>query len=62
MIRFDVQDDCRERHLFGADVPHDAVGGGFWTTASAMGEPLIGRLQANAGLTFMLDPEVRKSR
>ena len=26
--------------------------GGFWTTASAMGEPLFGRLQAKAGLTF----------
>ena len=37
------------------DVPHDAVGGGFWTTASAMGEPLIGRLQARAGLTFALE-------
>jgi short subunit dehydrogenase-like uncharacterized protein len=37
------------------DVSHDAVGGGFWTTASAMGEPLIGRLQAKAGLTFMLE-------
>jgi short subunit dehydrogenase-like uncharacterized protein len=36
------------------DVSHDAVGGGFWTTASAMGEPLIGRLQAKAGLTFTL--------
>ena len=34
------------------DVPRDAVGGGFWTTASAMGEPLIRRLQAKAGLTF----------
>jgi short subunit dehydrogenase-like uncharacterized protein len=28
------------------DISHDAVGGGFWTTASAMGEPLIGRLRA----------------
>jgi hypothetical protein len=27
------------------DVPHDAVGGGFWTTASAMGEPLIVTLE-----------------
>ena len=36
------------------DVSHDAVGGGFWTTASAMGEPLIGRLQAKAGITFTL--------
>jgi short subunit dehydrogenase-like uncharacterized protein len=37
------------------DVSRDAVGGGFWTTASAMGEPLIGRLQAKAGLTFTLE-------
>ena len=37
------------------DVSHDAVGGGFWTTASAMGEPLLGRLQAKAGLTFTLE-------
>jgi short subunit dehydrogenase-like uncharacterized protein len=37
------------------DVSRDAVGGGFWTTASAMGEPLIGRLQAKAGLTFALE-------
>jgi short subunit dehydrogenase-like uncharacterized protein len=36
------------------DVSHDALGGGFWTTASAMGEPLIGPLQAKAGLTFTL--------
>jgi len=26
--------------------------GGFWTPASAMGEPLLARLQANAGLSF----------
>ena len=37
------------------DVAHDAVGGGFWTPASAMGEPLLGRLQAKAGLTFTLE-------
>jgi short subunit dehydrogenase-like uncharacterized protein len=37
------------------DVSHDAVSGGFWTTASAMGELLIGRLQAKAGLTFTLE-------
>jgi short subunit dehydrogenase-like uncharacterized protein len=36
------------------DVSHDSVDGGFWTTASAMGEPLIDRLQAKAGLTFTL--------
>jgi len=33
------------------------VGGGSWTPAAAMGEPLLARLQANAGLTFaVLDP------
>lgn len=37
------------------DVSHEAVGGGFWTTASAMGGVLIGRLQARAGLTFTLE-------
>ncbi len=37
------------------EVAHDAVGGGFWTPASAMGEPLISRLQAKAGLTFTLE-------
>jgi short subunit dehydrogenase-like uncharacterized protein len=40
------------------DVSHDAVGGGFWTTASVMGEPLIGRLQAKAGLTFTLENDL----
>ena len=30
------------------------VGGGMWTTASAMGDALIERLQANAGVTFTL--------
>ena len=41
------------------DVSHQAVGGGFWTTASAMGEPLLGRLQAKAGLTFTLEDATR---
>jgi len=31
-----------------------AVGGGFWTPASAMGLPLLTRLQANAGLDFAI--------
>ena len=31
-----------------------ACGGGFWTPASAMGEMLIDRLQASAGLTFSI--------
>ncbi len=30
------------------------VGGGFWTTAAATGEPLLGRLNANAGVTFSI--------
>lgn len=33
------------------------VGGGFWTPAAAMGEPLLARLQANAGLTFTVEPD-----
>lgn len=32
------------------------VGGGFWTPASAMGDALLERLPANAGVTFELDP------
>jgi short subunit dehydrogenase-like uncharacterized protein len=31
---------------------HNEVGGGFWTTATAMGENLYKRLVDNAGLTF----------
>ncbi len=35
---------------------HDAtVGGGLWTPASALGTPLIQRLQAKAGLTFTVE-------
>jgi len=30
------------------------VGGGFWTTAAAMGEPLLKRLNDNAGVSFTL--------
>jgi short subunit dehydrogenase-like uncharacterized protein len=33
----------------------DAASGGIWTPASAMGDLLIDRLQANAGLTFKLE-------
>lgn len=29
--------------------------GGFWTTASALGEPLLARMAQNAGVTFTLD-------
>ena len=31
------------------------VDGGIWTPASAMGEPLLARLAANAGVTFTID-------
>ena len=34
------------------DIPKNKVKGGFWTPATAMGETLIDRLVANAGLTF----------
>jgi len=30
--------------------------GGIWTTAPALGQPLIDRLQAHAGLTFAVEP------
>ncbi len=33
---------------------HLQIGGGFWTPASAMGDKLLDRLQANAGLSFEL--------
>jgi short subunit dehydrogenase-like uncharacterized protein len=44
------------------DISHDAVGGGFWSTASAMREPLIARLQAEAGLTFTAESGPLTSR
>ena len=34
---------------------HLDVSGGFWTPASAMGDHLLNRLQANAGLSFELE-------
>jgi short subunit dehydrogenase-like uncharacterized protein len=37
------------------DVPRTPASGGCWTPASAMGEALIRRLEANAGLTFTLE-------
>ena len=37
------------------DVPRDKVGGGFWTTASAMGEALIARLETKADISFTLE-------
>jgi len=37
------------------DVPRATTPGGCWTPASAMGEALIRRLEANAGLTFTIE-------
>jgi short subunit dehydrogenase-like uncharacterized protein len=37
------------------DVPRSVTPGGCWTTASAMAEPLIKRLEGNAGLTFAVE-------
>ena len=34
------------------DISKDDVGGGFWTPASAMGDKLLARLEAHAGLSF----------
>ena len=34
------------------DMSQSSVGGGFWTPATAMGDALIERLEAHAGLTF----------
>jgi len=34
------------------DVPRDTLAGGFWTPSTAMGEMLLERLRANAGMTF----------
>jgi short subunit dehydrogenase-like uncharacterized protein len=34
------------------DIPKRKIKGGFWTPATAMGQKLIDRLIANAGLTF----------
>jgi short subunit dehydrogenase-like uncharacterized protein len=36
------------------DVPRDERAGGFWTPATALGDALVERLQAHAGLTFSL--------
>jgi short subunit dehydrogenase-like uncharacterized protein len=37
------------------DVGHDKAGGGVWTPGAAMGEALIRRLEANAGMKFALE-------
>ena len=34
------------------DVDSEQIKGGFWTPASAMGQKLLERLEADAGLTF----------
>ena len=34
------------------DISKEAVGGGFWTPASAMGDKLLSRLEEHAGLSF----------
>ena len=39
----------------GREIAREKAGGGFWSPASAMGDALIGRLQAKAGLTFTLE-------
>ena len=35
-----------------AELDRKSVPGGFWTPATALGDALVGRLQAHAGLTF----------
>lgn len=40
------------------DVPKSETGGGLWTPASAMGQKLIDRLIANAGLTFDVQDKI----
>jgi short subunit dehydrogenase-like uncharacterized protein len=37
------------------DVSHETTPGGCWTSASAMGDALIRRLEAHAGLTFAVE-------
>jgi short subunit dehydrogenase-like uncharacterized protein len=37
------------------DVPRDKTRGGMWTSCSAMGDALIKRLEANAGITFQIE-------
>ena len=33
------------------------TGGGFWTPAAALGEPLLQRLQARAGIQFKIEDD-----
>lgn len=37
------------------DVPREATAGGVWTSCSAMGDALIRRLEANAGISFQVE-------
>jgi short subunit dehydrogenase-like uncharacterized protein len=37
------------------DIPREQVAGGCWTPASAMGEALLQRLPARAGLSFAVE-------
>jgi short subunit dehydrogenase-like uncharacterized protein len=37
------------------DVPRSTTAGGCWTSAAAMGRPLIDRLEKNAGLSFTVE-------
>ncbi len=37
------------------DTPRETTPGGVWTPAPALGQPLIDRLQAHAGLTFKME-------
>ena len=34
------------------DLPDDELGGGFWTPSTALGDRLVERLEAHAGLRF----------
>jgi short subunit dehydrogenase-like uncharacterized protein len=36
------------------DIPRSKIGGGFWTPATALGDPLVARLEAHSGLKFEL--------
>ena len=38
------------------DITREQTGGGFWTPASAMGDALLARLTAHAGLSFEIEP------
>jgi short subunit dehydrogenase-like uncharacterized protein len=39
------------------DISKDMVSGGMWTCASALGDVLLKRLQANAGVTFQIESD-----